>query len=480
MAPPLPPPGVPARSGSPPYSTAVLPARTQLSTVQDTPMLLRAPPLAQVPPWNVLFTTYTGSPRYWSSTRIAAPPRSGPVRSHSLRRKREFTTLNRPPRTNTAPPPPPSVVPPVALPSANVRFCTVSRGVSWLSQCDVVQPCAASHVFWYRIRCRPPPDSVTRPPPASTATSTTGTARRIRIGPTLAVAARYGCPIGQACAAFRCPGPTAGCGRCAVRRSALGVSDRRRRGVALRGCCGWTAVYARGRALRVERHHERQHPGHRGVQSGRDLVAQVAGLVQGARQRDVLHHRDPLAGRRLADLRGDRPSALRDHPRRSPRRVVPQRDRHVRRVEQDDVGLRQVGHHPPARHFHLPPADRGLDERVALLALVLLLDLLLAHPDLLAHPTAGHGVVRCGRHESGQRGGTHDAEQRAGDDVECRGHRDGGARHQPGHEPLQREVHGTGQYQRLDDRLDRLPQRVRAHRTLEALPWVEALEVRLQ
>src|SRR5437763_3046511 len=168
MAPPLPPPGVPARAGLAPVPTAVLPARTQLSTVQDTPMLLRAPPLAQAPPWNVLFTTYTGSPRYWSSTRIAAPPRSGPVRSHSLRRKREFTTLNRPPRMNTAPPPPPSVVPPVALPSANVRFCTVSRGVSWLSQCDVVQPCAASHVFWYRIRCRPPPDSVTRPPPSST------------------------------------------------------------------------------------------------------------------------------------------------------------------------------------------------------------------------------------------------------------------------------------------------------------------------
>src|SRR5437764_1483732 len=189
MAPPLPPPGVPARAGLAPVPTAVLPARTQLSTVQDTPMLLRAPPLAQVPPWNVLFTTYTGSPRYWSSTRIAAPPRSGPVRSHSLRRKREFTTLNRPPRTNPAPPPPPSVVPPVALPggAAVVGPGTDGAGVTAAAADPLAAAAEAGPGAGLGARCG-------EPQPASTATSTTGTARRIRIGPTLAVAARYGVP----------------------------------------------------------------------------------------------------------------------------------------------------------------------------------------------------------------------------------------------------------------------------------------------
>src|SRR5690606_20029543 len=125
---------------------------TLLSTTHETPMLLSAPPLAQDPPSpgappKVLPTTYTGSPWYWLSTRIAAPPRSGPVGSQRLRTNRELITLNRPPRTKIAPPPPPSTVSPVASPSAKVRFCTVSRGWSWSWQCEVVQPCAGSQVF---------------------------------------------------------------------------------------------------------------------------------------------------------------------------------------------------------------------------------------------------------------------------------------------------------------------------------------------
>ena len=47
-------------------------------------MLLSAPPLLHRPPRNALPTTYTGRSRCWSSTRTAAPPRSGPRRSHRL------------------------------------------------------------------------------------------------------------------------------------------------------------------------------------------------------------------------------------------------------------------------------------------------------------------------------------------------------------------------------------------------------------
>src|SRR5262245_18075670 len=136
-------------------------------------MLDSAPPLEQEPPWpgappNVLSTMYTGRPCDWLSARMPAPPRSGPVGSHTLRKKREFTTLNRPPRTKMAPPPPPSVASPVELPSTKVRFWTVRRGWSWSWQCEVVWTWAASQVFMYRIRRRPPPLSVTFPPPSMT------------------------------------------------------------------------------------------------------------------------------------------------------------------------------------------------------------------------------------------------------------------------------------------------------------------------
>src|SRR4029453_16870182 len=103
MAPPLPPPGVPGFAGFAPRPIAELCDSTLLSTTHDTPMLLSAPPLEHTPPCpaappNVLLTTYTGRSRCWSSTRMAAPPRSGPVPSHRFRTNLEFTTLRRPPR----------------------------------------------------------------------------------------------------------------------------------------------------------------------------------------------------------------------------------------------------------------------------------------------------------------------------------------------------------------------------------------------
>src|SRR5664279_4053367 len=85
---------------------------------------LIAPPLEQLLPWplappKVLFTMYTGSwlraaselsrsmggNECWASTRIAAPPRSGPLVAQVFRTNTEFTTLSRPPRAKIAPPP---------------------------------------------------------------------------------------------------------------------------------------------------------------------------------------------------------------------------------------------------------------------------------------------------------------------------------------------------------------------------------------
>src|ERR1022692_5047952 len=99
---------------------------------------------------------------------MAAPPRSGPVRSQRLPMKAELTTLSWPPRAKMAPPPPPSKRSPVELPCANVMFYTVSLGVAWLSQCEVVHTWRLSQVSMYRIRRTLPPVSVTLPPPSMT------------------------------------------------------------------------------------------------------------------------------------------------------------------------------------------------------------------------------------------------------------------------------------------------------------------------
>src|SRR5256885_14213674 len=99
MAPPLPPPGVPPRAGLAPRPTAVLSLSTLLRTTQETPMLLSALPLAHTPPSpepppNVLFTTYTGAPWHWLSTRSAAPPRPGPAWAPRVRTEPGPTDLN--------------------------------------------------------------------------------------------------------------------------------------------------------------------------------------------------------------------------------------------------------------------------------------------------------------------------------------------------------------------------------------------------
>src|SRR5689334_3942432 len=133
-------------------------------------MLERAAPFEHALAVNVLVATMTGRPWYWLSTRRAAPPRSGPVASHRFEVKTLSMTLTRPPRTNTAPPPPPSVVSPVLFPWVNPMCWIVSCGWSWSWQCEVVQTCAGSHVFMYRMRRWSAPLSVTLPPPSSTTT----------------------------------------------------------------------------------------------------------------------------------------------------------------------------------------------------------------------------------------------------------------------------------------------------------------------
>ena len=146
MAPPLPPPGVPAWAGLAPVPIARLSKKRLFSTVQETPMLLRAPPLLHTLLSKRLSATYTGRLSYCERARMAPPPMSGPLGSQRLDENTALTMRSRPPRAKIAPPPPPSNRSPVEFPSSKARFWTTSSGEDWSWQCDVVHTCAGSQV----------------------------------------------------------------------------------------------------------------------------------------------------------------------------------------------------------------------------------------------------------------------------------------------------------------------------------------------
>ena len=80
---------------------------------------------------------------------------------------------------------------------------------------------------------------------------------------------------------------------------------------------------------------------------------------------------------------GERVLALGDDDRRGRVGLVLERDGEVRRVGDDDVGGRDGVHHAGAGELHGAALLRALDLAGQLLLLVLLLDLLLVHPQRL-------------------------------------------------------------------------------------------------
>ena len=119
--------------------------------------------------------------------------------------------------------------------------------------------------------------------------------------------------------------------------------------------------------------------GHRLVVLGRDFLVDLDRGVQRARERRVLHHRDRMLGRDLADLQRQRVDALGEADRRVHAALVLQGDGVVGRVGDDDRGLRHRGDHALAHPALAQLPDLALDHRVAFGLLELLLHLAQRH-----------------------------------------------------------------------------------------------------
>ncbi len=89
--------------------------------------------------------------------------------------------------------------------------------------------------------------------------------------------------------------------------------------------------------------------------------------------------------------------------------LVAQRDGEVRGVGDDHGRARHVLHHAPHRHLALHLADAAAQLRVALALLVLVLDLLLAHPQVALVLRALEREVDRGQHRDRHQRGEHAA-----------------------------------------------------------------------
>ena len=118
---------------------------------------------------------------------------------------------------------------------------------------------------------------------------------------------------------------------------------------------------------------------------------------RGARERWRFEDRHAVLGRDFADARGDVIRTLGyDHRRTHALVVVAQRDREVRRVHDDHIGLRHFLHHAAASELLLSCADAAFDFGRAVAFLQLLTDLLATHLQLLRVLPELPGHVHCG------------------------------------------------------------------------------------
>src|SRR3990172_6845412 len=124
------------------------------------------------------------------------------------------------------------------------------------------------------------------------------------------------------------------------------------------------------------------------------LRAYLDALVQAPCQGLVLKHRHIVLSRYFPYLLSYEARALgNDYGRVGLGPVVPDGDRKVRRVGEDDICLGDLLHHPLPCHVPLHGPYPGLDEGVSLGLLHLLFYLFLAHPEALLEVPPLEGVV---------------------------------------------------------------------------------------
>ena len=136
----------------------------------------------------------------------------------------------------------------------------------------------------------------------------------------------------------------------------------------------------------------------RGIQRGRDLLTNITVPVKRTCQRRRFQHRNFVFGTQFFDAQRHVARTFRQNFWRTHFVfAVLQRHRVVRRVGDNHVGLRHIGHHPAAGHRTLLLADTPFNVRVTFLTFMFVADVLLAHaqflqvaPDLPEHVERHH------------------------------------------------------------------------------------------
>src|SRR5690606_17261156 len=155
-----------------------------------------------------------------------------------------------------------------------------------------------------------------------------------------------------------------------------------------------------------------QHLGHRLEELLADVVVELDPLVQPARQGDVLHDRHARLLGGAADHLGLVAFALGDdHGQVGGAVLVLQCDCDVGRIRHDDTGSPDGAEHVLLRPLLVQLAAALIDVRVTLALLHLLLDVALAHAQLLQVGVLLVGRVECGDEEEHEHRPHDDADQ---------------------------------------------------------------------
>ena len=220
-----------------------------------------------------------------------------------------------------------------------------------------------------------------------------------------------------------------------------------------------------------------EHAGDGAVVLERDLLAEVAGGMQRAGERNVAHEGNPGGLGLFTDARRNDAFTLGDHTRRRFAGLIEQRDGELGRVDEHHGGVRDGRHHSIPAHRQLARAALLLDERVTLGVFVFVGDLLFRHLGLLLVLFTDDQNVEGGEHESRGDGGDEEGDGSGCRGLEHRRERQTTARHQYGHQRLDHQVENDADHDRFEEGLRALPERLQSESAGEGGGGVELFEL---